>query len=179
MTPLPSRRSIWPVARRVRAAALAGFALLATAGCVTTSGGRAEGPPPPAPKGIIPDTLLISAGVPVDSDANGYADTIPAVAYLFAESGGYPLPIWTPGSFVFRLQAPDGRPLAEWTLPPAEVASQRANLPPGPGYVFSLRLLDVGTDHLEVPTADLTATFTPEGEPPVASSGAASLLLRR
>lgn len=163
---------------RWTALALSGLVAVGMAGCVA-SDGRAERPPPRTPVGTTPDTLLISAGVPLDSDANGFADTIPAVAYLFAEAGAYPLPMWSPGTFVFRLHAPDGRLLAEWTLPPEEVAEQRANLPPGPGYVFSLRLLDVGTDRLDVPTADLTATFKPTEGAPVASRGAASLLLRR
>lgn len=159
------------------------LAVLGAGGCVTTTAdGRPVQEPPPAPQPpaeAIPDAMVLSASIPVDTDANGYVDSFSVVAFLFAEQQGYPLSVAVPGEFTFRLTGRGGQDLAVWRFSPEEAAKHVTPLAPGPGYAFTLRLQDVGTDKLTERSADLRASFMPLQGPEVQSRGAATLLLRQ
>lgn len=148
-------------------------------GCV------ADGPqPPPAPRpvpaqpsGVRVDRLLTAASqVPEDTDRNGYYDQINVTVYLF--DNAYPdAPIQVPGTFAFRLTDAKGKKIAEWAMDEAKTQEARRRFMVGPGYLFTLNLLDVGTDKLPAGEGQLNASFTPTGGTPIQPRGGTTILI--
>ncbi|MFO0833981.1 MAG: hypothetical protein U0638_03350 [Phycisphaerales bacterium] len=117
-------------------------------------------PLPQQPAEVVPSRMTISAALPQDTDLNGYPDTIDLTIFVFDDR--YPIPLDVPGTFTFKLNgAKEGKLLREWEIPPDKVAAARRRMPAGPGYVFSLSLLENGGDRIEAQHADLTAEFAP------------------
>ncbi|MCC6676588.1 MAG: hypothetical protein IT436_05535 [Phycisphaerales bacterium] len=146
-----------------------GWRGLRLAGCIATAGVVAAGcvsaeprdrPPPKQPEWAKASALLVSTSFPEDTDGNGYLDTIGLTAYIFDDQ--FPgASIQVPGAFNFALNAPDGAPLAAWDLTPQETEAIVRVMPPGPGYVVRLSLLEKGTDRTDFRSAELHTTFTP------------------
>ncbi len=146
-------------AQRASIAACAGacvcMVLSACAG--TTTGSK---PLPQQPTEVVPSRMTISAALPQDTDLNGYPDIIDLTIFVFDDR--YPIPLDVPGTFTFKLSgAKEGKLLREWEIPPDKAMAARRRMPAGPGYVFSLSLLENGGDRVEAQHADLTAEFTP------------------
>lgn len=148
----------------LRPAVAIGLALF-LAGCVADEPTRR--PPPPQPEQIAPNAVQMFLNLPEDTNANGYADSVLVTVYLFAD--GYAPSVYVPGEFQFRLTDKEGKEAAQWSIP-REVAEARVRkLPPGPGFIFTLSLLDRGSDQLTSNLLDLHCTFTPSGGAPVSS----------
>jgi hypothetical protein len=128
----------------------------AVSGCVSDSKPKAS----PAPWGATPGTLAPSAQNFVDTDGDRYRDTTTAVVYVYADSG-YPISMKADGTFEFKIETPGGKTLAVWTFDRKQTRSALRELAPGPGFVFSLSLLDLGSDRIEESEANLQVTFTP------------------
>lgn len=144
-------------------AGITALACLALAGCVSAE--PRDRAPPKQPQWARPTTMLVSTSFPEDSDGNGYFDTMGVTVYLFDDQFAV-APIQVPGTFSFTLTGPDGQDLATWTLPPDRAAAAVRAMPPGPGYVIRLSLLEGGTDRTTARNAELYAVFSPaEGEP--------------
>lgn len=140
-----------------RVAACAGACLMLSACAGSKPGNK---PLPPQPAEVVPSRMTISAALPQDTDLNGYPDTIDLTIFVFDDR--YPIPLDVPGSFTFKLSgSKEGKLLREWEIPPDKAAAARRRMPAGPGYVFSLSLLENGGDHIEAQHADLTAEFVP------------------
>jgi len=153
------------------------------AGCQTTitdsSGRRVSRPEPtrvgPAPAGTRARQMMLVAGVPNDSDGNGFPDTVPVVVYLFAPVDEYPLPLIEPGEFRFELTDRSGERVGLWSFSEALTANSAQELPPGSGYVFGLRMAP-GVDRRRNEPAALTAVFTASSDGrTVTSSGSATV----
>lgn len=141
---------------------LAAAALLT--GCVSAE--PADRPPPKQPSWAKTTDVFVSSGFPEDTDGNAYLDTMAVTMYLF--DGQFPgASIRVPGSVSFVLMTSEGSPLGRWDLTEQQTAASARPMPPGPGYVFKLSLLDHGTDKLDSRVAELAATFTPTGGKPV------------
>ena len=146
---------------------------LIIAGCqtrVVTSDGRPMPPEPrPAPArpvGAEPDLMTLMWGAkPIDTDGNGFPDTMKIITGLFAEN--HPIAIPAEGTFVFVLykqgeaREADAEPIATWRFDEEEVVRARGRVAWGAAYSFSLNLLNVGTDRLPAMTADLRGWFEP------------------
>ncbi|MGD9688975.1 MAG: hypothetical protein AB7K52_01525 [Phycisphaerales bacterium] len=148
-------------------------AVMSSASCVT------EGPPPrdpprpiPAqPEGIQATAMSFNVGTyTTDDDGNGFVDTFDATVYLFNEQYAFALSL--PGSLRFTLADREGRPLARWTFDETQAAALRRDLPPGPGYLVRLSLLNVGGDSFEKGVAELSCEFVPANGLVVRSKGA-------
>lgn len=151
----------------------AASAIVFAAGCRTSDGPKAL---PPQPTEVVASRLSASAALPQDTDLNGYPDTIDLTVFVFDDR--YPIPIDLPGSFVFKLSASkDAKLIREWDIPPDRVAAARRRMPAGPGYVFSLSLIENGGDQIEAQHVDLTAEFRPEKGPLVKARGGSTLRL--
>lgn len=148
-------------------------AIALAAGCQTSGGPKAL---PPQPSEVVASRLSASAALPQDTDLNGYPDTIDLTVFVFDDR--YPIPIDLPGSFVFKLSASkDAKLIREWKIPPDKVAAARRRMPAGPGYVFSLSLIENGGDQIEAQHVDLTAEFQPDKGPLVKARGGSTLRL--
>lgn len=157
-------------------------------GCVTVSeetsvtSGQPSKPrdpiaPPPLPRGLEPTVMILSSGTPMDSDANGFPDTVPIVVYLFGDPNRYALPIAYPGDFAFRVATRDGQPLGTWNFLGDDASAGLQQLPPGPGYAFGLRLRE-GRDVMQRAEALVTGRFrTADGSREIGTNGAAEVLL--
>lgn len=158
---------------RLARAVFLGVVALAGAGCVT------EGPAKPAqaPGSARVGVLVPIAGDFADTDANRYRDTTRVVVYLYADSARYPLPMAPPGSFEFKLENAAGKQLALWTFDQARTRAAKRELSPGPGFVFDLNLLSLGSDRIADTEGDLTVTFTPVEGKPVRAKPSAPLLV--
>ena len=131
----------------------------------------------PAPAGTRAMQITMSVGRPSDSDANGFPDTIPVVVYLFAATNEYPLSLSEAGSFTFALTSQGGEPLGRWEFGETETARAAQELPPGPGFVFGLRLAP-GVDRRPNQPVNVTAVFTSALDARrIESGGAASVLI--
>lgn len=147
---------------------------------------RSTGAPPPprrpAPRdvrpadGVEPVQVFISRGTLTDSDADGYADTIPVVTYLFPDPAISHLPVWADGEFEFRLTDPDQRLFARWIYPSPVAATARQQLPPGPAYSFFLRL-GGDDDRISRRSMELSAVFRSPSGRTVSSNGSAAVQL--
>lgn len=141
----------------VGAGAFAGACVVLSACAGTTTGSK---PLPQQPTDVVPSRMTISAALPQDTDLNGYPDIIDLTIFVFDDR--YPIPLDVPGTFTFKLSgAKEGKLLREWEIPPDKAMAARRRMPAGPGYVFSLSLLENGGDRVEAQHADLTAEFTP------------------
>lgn len=169
----PTRRgAAWfRVLAYVGVCAVACFVLPGCAG--NKNGGKSL---PQQPAEVVPSRMTISAALPQDTDLNGYPDTIDLTIFVFDER--YPIPLDVPGSFTFKLSgAKEAKLLREWVIPPEKVVAAKRRMPAGPGYVFSLSLLENGGDHIEAQHADLTAEYTPLKGPVVKMRGGSTLRL--
>jgi hypothetical protein len=155
---------------------LAAAVSLVLGGCVTEGGPRPAGRPP---SGIKPESMVVLAPNLVDTNENSYRDTTPVVVYVFGDRPGYAAPIEIAGSFEFKLMDRSGGLVGAWAYTPEQTAQALRRLSPGPGYVFTLNLLDHGTDVTEVREADLVCTFTPRGADPIKARSSAPLLVGR
>lgn len=146
------------------------------AGCVSEGGPRDPGP---QPAGAVPRAVTLIAPNFVDTNENQYRDSTSLVVYLFTP--GYAVPVTAAGSFQFRLLDRAARStLATWDYPPEQVAAALRKLGPGPGYVFTLSLLDKGGDAIDLPDAKLFCTFQPAGGgEPIRTESSAPLLIGR
>lgn len=133
-------------------------------------------PVPTQPVDVVASRMSISAALPQDTDLNGYPDTIDMTIFVFDDR--YPIPIDVPGAFTFKLSGgKDGRVIRQWGLPPEKVAAGRRRMPAGPGYVFSLSMVENGGDKIEAQHVDLTADFAPINGPMVKMRGGSTLRL--
>lgn len=152
---------------------------VAPLGCVS------EGPPLPPrpeprsiaqPQGMEATTLVLTADqVPADSDGNGYADTFRVIIYLFGDRRRHELPIHVDGSFVFELSNSEGDLLARWALDEEAARQGRFEAMVGPGYGFTLNILDVGSDRISDRLANLRCVFLPRSGDPIEVRGAATI----
>lgn len=163
-----------------------GLALLGLVGCTsspraaeaanTADPGRATERPSATVSRLEPLQMLLTRGTPTDSDANGFADTVPVVVYLFPDARDSNLPIWSTGTFRFDIRAEDGRNVGKWEFGGDLGERARVQLAPGPGYSFFLRL-GPGQDRLPPINAELRASFVHEGGRVVETGGAATVRL--
>lgn len=134
-------------------------------------GGHADTALPAQPKDVVAEHLGIYPGPFLDTNMNGYRDTIDDMTiYLFPGPGHPLIPLWEDGSMTFRLVAEDGRELVRWDYSVDDVAKRRAVANVGRGFLFSLSTLDQGSDELGVSIASLEATFTPVSGTPLHST---------
>jgi hypothetical protein len=164
-----------PVSRAI--AGLIGLALVGAAGagsgCVSSKPAAAHA----TPSSIAPAKIAPVAGDFTDTDANRYRDTTRVIVYIYADSDKYPIPMKPEGSFQFRLENPQGKTIATWNFDRAKTAKAARQLAPGPGFVFDLSLLDLGTDKIEDSEAELLITFTPADGPVLRARPSAPLLV--
>lgn len=149
-------------------------ACMALAAC---AGNRpASSPVPQQPVDVVASRMTISAALPQDTDLNGYPDMIDLTIFVFDDR--YPIPIDLPGAFTFKLSgAKEGKLIRQWDVPADKAAAARRRMPAGPGYVFSLSLLENGGDRIEAQHADLTADFVPVKGPLVKMRGGSTMRL--
>ncbi|MGP1345989.1 MAG: hypothetical protein ACTS3F_04875 [Phycisphaerales bacterium] len=151
-------------AGRVAAAAVAGVGLAALlGGCV------ADGPQPPdrptprrisVPEGVRPAIVQLNASpTAIDTNSNGYADTIMLTAYLFPAAPAPPVPMAGEGTFVFTLEDDSRTTLARWEIPPEEARAALRRFAPGPGYQFELDINSVGDDRIDRTWGNLSADY--------------------
>ncbi|HYE60489.1 MAG TPA: hypothetical protein VD997_00710 [Phycisphaerales bacterium] len=142
---------------------LAGALALLTALPACDSGSKNRMPSQPA--NIQPSRVGVWATPPLDTDANGYVDTVEITVYVSADQ--HPVPLSVPGTFTFRLIGRDKKDLATWHIdePAAQAAMRRSRV--GPGYFFTLNVKDVATDEIDAQSAELAAEFTPRTGKPV------------
>lgn len=155
-------------------ARVCGPAVLSLALVACTAGpSRPKGPPESA----VPGVLALTATDFIDTDSNKFRDTSTVVIYIFPESARYQLPMPAPGTFEFVLEGPSG-PIARWEIGEQRSGEARRQLPPGPGYVFELSLIELGSDHINAEEAELLATFIPaDGGRPLRARTPSPLLL--
>jgi hypothetical protein len=121
--------------------------------------------------------MTLSAGVAMDSDGNGFSDTIPVVVYLFGDTRRYPLPLQAAGVFEFTITNPDGTLIGEWIFDEEESARSAGDSAAGVCYRFALRL-GPGRDRMSSRHASLRAIFINQnGGHRVTSPGAATIRL--
>lgn len=167
----PLRRRSSRDARRLAALPRA-ILLLAPAilpACVADSPSR-----PASPTGT-PGTVSASVSDFADTDANRFRDTGRVFVYVFQGAAENPVPMRATGSFEFRLERRDASVIHRWRFDAKQTAAARANLPPGPGFVFDLSLL--GRDQLQDSEAELVTIFTPERGTPIAARSRAVILI--
>lgn len=131
------------------------------AGCAG-SGNQAAAP---TPSSATPGLVAFTVSDFTDTNLNGYRDTTSAAVYIMAH--GYPIPMRAAGSVQFKLYSRDAQPLATWSFTEQQAAQAQYDLAPGPGYIFDLSLLALGSDQLEVTEGELICTFTPTGGQPI------------
>jgi len=154
----------------------------ALVGCVADGPQPAPRPEPRViqePPGLEPRTLVISAEpFPVDTDENGYVDTFRVSAFIFPDQRTHPVPTYADGTFVFEMTDEEGERIARWELGQDRVERARVRPLVGPGHVFTLSLLDVGSDRTPLMRGNLTCSFIPAGKTEseaVVARGAATL----
>ncbi len=126
-------------------------------GCVNAEK-PAQSPPRQPASGLTPTSLFVSVSHPEDSNNNTYLDTVRATVYVFSEQ--FPqASIYLPGSFEFALVSKENKRLVEWTISEEAAKALVRKAPPGPGYFFSLSVLDRGTDQLPSEVVNLEAVF--------------------
>jgi hypothetical protein len=146
--------------------------LIAVAGCVDQRTGDA---PRPTPSSATPGLIALTVADLSDTDNNGYRDTTTAAVYLHAQ--GYPIPMKATGRFEFRLEALDGATLARWNFDEAQTAAALYDLAPGPGFIFDLSLLRLGSDKLDAREGVLVCTFHPVRGEPLRSRPSGTIIL--
>lgn len=123
-----------------------------------------------------PVQIFLSRGSPTDADADGYADTVPVIVYLFPRAEESQVPVWADGEFEFRLLDRNQRLVARWVFPNDMARESRKRLPPGPAYSFFLRL---GGDADRMPRSDLelSGVFRSASGRVISSQGSAAIQL--
>jgi hypothetical protein len=150
---------------------IAGLSLLV--GCVSADNRGHSAPPTPSE--ATPGRVALTVGDFVDTDDNRYRDSTTVVAYIYAASSDYPIPMKVRGSFTFRLEDKTGATIAEWTFDERQTAEAQRDLAPGPGYAFTLSL--VGNDRREQNEAQLVCAFSPTKGQPIRTRAAAVVLV--
>lgn len=135
--------------------------ILSVGGCVAAGQTTGRKPLPSQPKALDVGIVEAYPSVPIDTDKNGYVDTIEVTAFLFPDRFKHPAPLWIKGQFIFRMTDPDGNLLAQWEFTEEETARARRVFPVGRGHWFRLNMLDVGTDRTDVKSAALSCKFVP------------------
>lgn len=120
------------------------------------------------PEGIEARYVVLGVDTALDTNDDGWIDTIPARVWLFGSDPDYDLPLWLDGHFEFTLTGDEGETIASWTFTREETESMRLILGQiGPGYGVLLRL--DGQDRPDAGTSRagaLSCVFVPaEGEP--------------
>ncbi|MFM9994414.1 MAG: hypothetical protein ACKVU4_01290 [Phycisphaerales bacterium] len=159
----PSHKPARP-ARGLGAAVLAATLMLAACVANNSASPHARRPTPDA----RPERLAVFVdGQFADTDANRYGDTNQAVVYVFTDLR-FDLPMEASGAFVFTLRDPNGAIIREWSFDADAAARSRLRTPVGPGFAFTLSLLEGGTDRVDGTEGELTCSFEPSsGSPPV------------
>jgi hypothetical protein len=168
-------------------ALVASLALLS--GCVI-EGEPLRKPPrdaPPQPSGLVADTLIVAPeSMVMDSNHNGYGDTVRLFTYLFAARSNYAPSLRQEGSFVFGLYPTgtaleaDSEPIAEWTFTAEQARGHLRRHEVGPYYSFDLSLLDVGaSDRFPTVGVDLLGEFITTDGQRIRSKDISSVLLGR
>lgn len=140
------------------------LAVLIMGACSSTP---ADEPPrrlQPLAPGAEPTEMLLSVEQPVDTNANGCVDAFRVVLYLFAPDASV-LSLWSEGRLSLRLIVEDSVELARWEFDEGDLMGSRQRMPPGPGYVLTVSLLDRPSgDVFPSQPADVLAEFTtPQG----------------
>ncbi|MDX9912394.1 MAG: hypothetical protein RBS39_11240 [Phycisphaerales bacterium] len=153
-----------PHALRVVYVAMIACAVALCGGCASDP---ADAPPPrlePLAPGAEPTEMLLSVEQPVDTNANGCVDAFRIVLYLF-EPDASVLSLWSEGRLVVYLILDDSKKVARWEFDETALRAGRQKLPPGPGYVLTMSLLDTESgDTFPSQPADVLAEFTtPKG----------------
>jgi hypothetical protein len=119
----------------------------------------------PQPSDVQAESIFPAVELAKDTDVNGYLDTIDAIVYVWGDRYKQ-ASIYLPGSFTITLTSKAGEPIAEWKFDEKQCSEAVRKLPPGPGYIFRLSLLDRGGDRIEAQSADLRIEFAPtKGRP--------------
>lgn len=139
--------------------ALVGLAAACQSPGPSGGSGRANGGRHAATGGL-PDRVVPAVFQTVDSDANGYIDTIVVGAYLFGSQAGAPVPIWADGEFEFILLRQNGEPMAAWTFLRNQVVARRDTDTFGRTHSFRLDIRESGeSDRQPAQRAELIARF--------------------
>lgn len=149
--------SIPMIPSAVAAAVAAVLILASSTGCVTESKTRK---PPPQPASIEPSSMLPAVQQPRDTDSNGYPDRLVISVFLFNQREYPQSSLACEGSWRFWLESTKRKAIAEWRVSDAEAKASLVKMGPGPCHVFSLNLLDHGTDVMDPITANLGIEFT-------------------
>ena len=120
---------------------------------------------PQTPSDATPGVISLNVGDFTDTDQNRYRDTTTIIAYVYAASGAYPIPMRARGSFEFELQTSKGETLKRWDFDEKQTAGAMHQMAPGPGFVFDLSLR--GEDKIERSEAEVLCTFRPSGGTPL------------
>jgi len=131
------------------------------AGCVADGGPKRT--PPKPPKNLQVQLVTVAVHELLDTDANGYPDTLPLIVYFW--DNRYPLPMWANGSLHFTLTGENGKVIAEWEVPDEIVAASRRRDQVGAVHVLTLDIRQATTDELPLTKAVLSAVFTPDVGP--------------
>lgn len=157
----------------VGAGLAAAIAAAALGGC---AGGKAEdeqGAQRPrfrlAPEGMQPERITITVEPFQDRNRDGWPDSIPVTAYLFAPSRSAQ-PYAFEGGFEFVLTDLDSEPLAEWRIAPEQAPQALQSHNTLTGYRFGLGV-PAPEEPVRFPRQTmLAARFTPvQGRPVTAS----------
>lgn len=147
---------------------LAGSAAMTLPACVADGPQPPQRPTPrdirPAP-GVQPAIVQLNASPSaIDSNNNGFADTITVTAYLFPAPPAPPVPMESTGTFLFILEDDQNEQLATWEIDPESARSARRRFAPGIGYHFELNINDVASDEIMRTWGNLSAFYTlPDG----------------
>lgn len=178
-----------------RVVLLAACAALSSAGCarqVVTSTTTRPLPPEPHPAPVTPEHAHVTemafavGSKPNDTDGNSFPDRIEATVMLFAPP--HPSPKFVRGSFEIVMypygtsSQPDAEAIARWTIEGEALDRAKRIGAVGPQYLFSLSMLEAGTDRYALSLADLICTFTPApgtAGKPVTSDGVRSIQIGR
>lgn len=126
-------------------------------GCVSAGPSRPAARRPPAD--ARPERLVPVQGQFEDTDGNRYGDSSLVVVYVYSRPH-YDLPVPAKGSFEFTLADPGGTVIRRWEFDAASSERGRVTTPVGPGFAFTLSLLDDGgTDVVAGTEAELTCEF--------------------
>lgn len=136
--------------------------LVLLASCVAEKPNRL---PAKAPKDLQVRLVTIAVHDLIDSDSNGYPDTLPLIIYFW--DNRYPLPIWADGSIHFTLTDESGMVIAQWDVPEEVLQASRRRDQVGAVHVLTLDIRQATTDELPLTKATLSAVFTPSDGGPV------------
>jgi hypothetical protein len=118
-----------------------------------------------APPGTQPGIVQLNASpAAVDTNNNGFADTITVTVYLFPAPPAPPVPMEIAGELVFILEDDSGELLATWEITRAQAVAAARRFAPGIGYHFELNINDVASDRIMKSWGNLSAIYRmPDG----------------